>query len=103
MKKEHEYDSLKLDMSPLIKALKEKEIEDISLNLKEFRLWLLQKKHTTDVYDKLITDAANKIAKANGYSAVLDSVVSDAFIMWSTPQAEFVNITKDVCTELGIK
>ncbi len=91
-------------MSPLIKALKEKEISDLTKNLKEFRILKIRSLNKlTNGYEDKLTDAANKIAKEKGYSAVLDSVVSDAFIMWSTPQVAFVNITKDVCAELGIK
>jgi Skp family chaperone for outer membrane proteins len=102
-RKSHEFDSLNLQWSPPIRAIKQKEIDDLKTNIENFKLQVKKIYGEKMALCELkLTDVVQKIATEKNYAAVLDSEISDAFAMWSAPGTSFVNITKDVCAQLGI-
>jgi hypothetical protein len=96
-----EYDSLWTKWSMPIRAIKQQEILDLQQRIHDY----IPPKFpfNTIAFDMKLIDAVNKIAKAKGYSAVLDSKTSDAFVLWSTPGIDYINITSEICEELKIR
>lgn len=104
--KQYEYDSLKHHWSPVIESIKEHEINDIKARIAEYKTSFPPYKPDPILLLKSelkITAAANKIAKEKGYSAVINSKNSSDGIICTSSSMHFVNMTKDICAELGIR
>lgn len=105
--KEYEYDSItKLHLwSPLITALKEKQIEDMRQNIKEIETFAdeqyeARRKELFDPVMKKINAAAAVVAREKGYACVLDVSEEAGIVLYYD---EAYNITADVCVKLGLK
>ncbi len=99
-----EYDSLKDKISPLIKAIKEKEINDQQTSIQAFQQ-NAQSEYANyldglvkPIFDK-IYNAARDVAKAKGYKYVLDSSKSKEIVIYADPLDD---IFEDVRIKLGI-
>jgi outer membrane protein len=102
-RKMRERDSLEGKKSPLILSLLDKEIADLNQNLNAFAQ--LAEEEIIDMQTRLVTpllkkvdDAVAAVAKANGYSYVLDSSEGKG-VLYSRPEDD---IFLKVCTQLGI-
>jgi Skp family chaperone for outer membrane proteins len=102
-RKQDESDSLSTVWSPLIRQLKQKELDDLKNNIKS------DTKNLNAIdevklapYEVKLTEASKKIALAKGYTATVDSKNSDDFVLWAAPGINFVNMTNDIYAELGI-
>ena len=104
-RKGHEYDSLKGAWSPLIRALKEKEISEMQNALENFQEesklgYEAKRKELVDSIIAKVNKAAAEVAKEKGYAFVLDSSAAQGQIVYFD---QTYNIYKDVCLKLGLK
>ncbi|HTL80947.1 MAG TPA: OmpH family outer membrane protein [Bacteroidia bacterium] len=103
-RKLNEYDSLKDHWSPLIKALKEKEITDLQNNIQAFQQQAqvdytnMRSKLVEPIYDQ-ITAAVKQVALARGYKYVLDSSKTSGVVLYASPTDDIFN---DVRIKLNI-
>jgi Skp family chaperone for outer membrane proteins len=103
-RKQNEYDSLNQVWSPPISKLKEQEITDLKERVKLFDSQLDSTENAKlTPYELKLTAAIDRIAKAKGYSAALDSEVGDAFIVCTSSRMNFINMTAEICEELKIQ
>ncbi len=103
-KKMAEYDSLGKSMSPLIKALKEKEITDIQQNIQAFQQ-MAQESFTNRRAEllapvfKSIQKAVKDVAIAKGYTYVVDSSQSASVVLYAADSADIFTAVRQ---KLGI-
>jgi outer membrane protein len=103
-RKLNEYDSLKDKWSPLIKALKEKEITDLQNNIQGFQQQAqvdysnMRGKLVEPIYNE-ITKAVKEVALARGYKYVLDSSKTSGVVLYASPTDDIFN---DVRIKLNI-
>jgi hypothetical protein len=97
--KQHEFDSLNAKWSPTIAHIKNMEMDVLKTNIENLKRCEENMKNSILKLD----NAMQIVVVKKGYTAVLDSEISDAFVMWSAPGTSFENITKYVCAELDIK
>ncbi len=99
-----EYDSLGKTMSPLIKALKEKEINDIQQNIQAFQQ-MAQEAFTNRRAEllapvfKSIQKAVKDVAIAKGYTYVVDSSQSASVVLYAADSADIFTAVR---IKLGI-
>jgi outer membrane protein len=98
------YDSLKSVTSPLINAMREKELNDLQYNIQ-----LFQQKAQQDyanmratlvepIYNSIIK-AVKEVAIANGFKYVIDSSKSAGVVLYASKDYDIFDA---VCTKLGI-
>lgn len=98
------YDSLKDKMSPLIRGIKEKEINDLQNNIQIFQQKAqqdyanLRAQLVEPIYNSIIK-AAKEVAIARGYRYVIDSSKTAGVILYASPTDDIFN---DVRIKLGI-
>lgn len=104
-RKGREYDSLNSKWSPLIRALKEKEISDMETELQNYKdqadgNYEAKRKELVDPIIAKVHKAAAEVAKQKGFAFVLDSSAGQGEVIYFD---QTYNIYKDVCLKLGLK
>ncbi|HEU4716872.1 MAG TPA: OmpH family outer membrane protein [Bacteroidia bacterium] len=100
----NEYDSLNKTWSPLVKALKEKEIRDAQENLQAFQQNAqndyanFRAQLVAPIFDQ-ITKAVKEVAIAQGYQYVLDSSKSTGVVLYATKDNDIFDLVR---IKLGI-
>ena len=99
-----EYDSLKLTWSPLIKSIKERDLQQLQTNIQQF-----QQQAQTDYANRraqlmnpiitTIKKAIKDVAIARGYKYVIDSSESSAIVLYASDADDIFN---DVRIKLNI-